>query len=402
MAGPSRGRRLLSACAGMTLGIAGALALCEMILRALAISYPQAYWIAFDSQRGWKQRPGISFRWREEGDSLVSLNSRGYRDAERPLAKPRGALRIAVLGDSMTVGFEVPFAQTWAQVLERALNQGRPGRRVEVLNFGERAYGTLQEWQTFRLDAAAYHPDLVVLGFFYNDLWDNSLALSHQPERPYLMADGRTIERDFRDSPYFRQKGSLVMRLREWMKQHSRLAQLAFELRTRFQHPDYFQPARARAAGSGRPAFDVCENLRAHQSGTPEQMDKAWATTRILLERLRDDVARSKARLIVVSLPGPTQAYPDPSVRARCARLFGTADEGAIERRLVSVCGGLGIPVLTFSREFQRKADDSGRCFHGFADAPCLGHFNPDGHRLLGEELAARLRPYLEKTGSWR
>jgi hypothetical protein len=91
------------------LGVVLALAAAEAGLRVAHISYPPpAAFIRYDRDLGWSHKPGAVSEWRYEGFSKVQINSAGLRDREHALAKPPGAFRVAVLGDSMTEALQVP------------------------------------------------------------------------------------------------------------------------------------------------------------------------------------------------------------------------------------------------------------------------------------------------------
>lgn len=80
-----------------------------------------------------------------EVDGYQQTNSRGYRNAEFPVAKPVDTIRILVLGGSTT--FMWPYiknpADTWVARLEAKL-QAQTGRSVQVINAGLN-YGTSAE-----------------------------------------------------------------------------------------------------------------------------------------------------------------------------------------------------------------------------------------------------------------
>jgi lysophospholipase L1-like esterase len=76
-----------------------------------------------------------------------------------------------VLGDSFTVGYEVSQEQTFAAVLEdRLRTQGLP---VEVLNAGVSGFGNAEAAVYLERELLRYEPDVVILAFFGNDLFDN-------------------------------------------------------------------------------------------------------------------------------------------------------------------------------------------------------------------------------------
>jgi lysophospholipase L1-like esterase len=94
-------------------------------------------------------------------------NSQGLRDREFSFERAPGTLRIAMLGDSLTVGWGVPVDDTFAKRIERMY--AAAGVNAEVINFGVGNYNTVQEVQAFLAHGHRYRPDVVVLNYFVND-----------------------------------------------------------------------------------------------------------------------------------------------------------------------------------------------------------------------------------------
>jgi hypothetical protein len=100
------------------------------------------------------------------------INGQGLRaDHEYSVQKPAGLRRIVVLGDSYTMGYEVAEDQCYARVLERDLRS--KGHAVEVLNGGVSGYSTAEAYLRLTRELFAFQPDLVVVGFYGNDIVDN-------------------------------------------------------------------------------------------------------------------------------------------------------------------------------------------------------------------------------------
>jgi lysophospholipase L1-like esterase len=94
-------------------------------------------------------------------------NAQGQRDREYSFERVPGKLRIAMLGDSLTVGWGVPVEDTFAKRVERMY--AAAGIDAEVINFGVGNYNTVQEVQAFLATGHRYRPDVVVLNYFVND-----------------------------------------------------------------------------------------------------------------------------------------------------------------------------------------------------------------------------------------
>lgn len=109
----------------------------------------------------------------------VRINNLGFRDPrDYELAKKPNTFRILVLGDSVTFGHGSIYESTWPYLLEMRLQQWRPDVDWQVWNLGVPGYNTSQELAYLKDVAPAYQPDLVVVGFFYNDVFDNFRPLT--------------------------------------------------------------------------------------------------------------------------------------------------------------------------------------------------------------------------------
>ena len=107
----------------------------------------------------------------------VRINSLGFRDTrDYVLAKKPGTFRILVFGDSVTFGHGALSDSTYPYLLEERLKQWRPDVNWEVWNLGVPGYNTTQELKYLERVGPSYQPDLVIIGFFENDLADNDVS----------------------------------------------------------------------------------------------------------------------------------------------------------------------------------------------------------------------------------
>lgn len=106
----------------------------------------------------------------------VHINALGFRDTrDYSIVKSPGTFRIIVLGDSVTFGHGALSDTTYPYLLEQRLKQWRPDINWEVWNLGVPGYNTAQELKYLERVGPSYTPDLVIVGFYENDLQDNEV-----------------------------------------------------------------------------------------------------------------------------------------------------------------------------------------------------------------------------------
>jgi hypothetical protein len=136
-------------------------------------------------------RPHTAFVHRSvDGLWEFQTNGQGFRDTrEYDYAKRPGVLRVIALGDSHTQGFECRQERTYSEVLERTLE--RAGVEAEVMNTGVSGFSTAEELAFLEAEGVRYQPDVIVLGFFANDLEDNLKAGLYALENDQLVVESR-------------------------------------------------------------------------------------------------------------------------------------------------------------------------------------------------------------------
>ncbi len=362
--------------------VLGALVLVEAGVLVANHFFP--YYYCYDADRGWGLRPGASGWWRREGVAYVKINSRGLRDREHSKAKPPGAFRVAVLGDSYTQAIQVPVEQTFSSVMERRL-RGCPalkGREPEAINFGVDGYGTAQELITLRRDVWSYHPDAVVLAVFLgNDIRNNSVNLESNQCRPfYVLRDGRLEPA----GPFASSSSYRLWCLTRF--DYRGVAPLAM-LRRAFAillHP----PRRPTPEYPFEPAL----NYNVYKPPADRAWRAAWSVTEALLGEINAAVRAHRALLLVATLDMGIQAWPEPVVRQRFMREMGLDDLFYADDRIAALGLRDGFAVLGLARPLQAYAQKSHVYVHGFSNTPTgFGHWNQTGHRVAGELIAARL-----------
>jgi hypothetical protein len=104
----------------------------------------------------------------------VHINSLELRDdREYDLRKGSKTFRVLVLGDSVTFGHGAVSENTYPAILERRLRAWRPDVDWQVWNAAVPGYNTSQELAHLLEVGPTFTPDLVVIGFYPNDIVDN-------------------------------------------------------------------------------------------------------------------------------------------------------------------------------------------------------------------------------------
>jgi len=107
-------------------------------------------------------------------DKHVHLNALGHRDNEFAADKPENTFRIVVLGDSLTFGEGVEDVNDlYTEIIETKLNRGQFSYRIEVINTAQCGYNVAEYLRTMKHQGLSYGPDLVMIGFFLNDIEDS-------------------------------------------------------------------------------------------------------------------------------------------------------------------------------------------------------------------------------------
>lgn len=105
-------------------------------------------------------------------DVEITTNSSGFRGPE---IAPKTAqdYRILVLGDSITFGDYVAYADTFPAVMEAYFNSHRPPEleemTVQVINAGVGGIDLETEWHILQETGLSTRPDLVVVALYLND-----------------------------------------------------------------------------------------------------------------------------------------------------------------------------------------------------------------------------------------
>lgn len=99
-------------------------------------------------------------------NTVIDINSWGIRGPEPELNE--NSFKILFLGSSITMGWGVPYENTYPFLIEKKLNENS-SVSFEVLNASVVNYNTEREVELFLSKLLAFNPDLIILSYFVND-----------------------------------------------------------------------------------------------------------------------------------------------------------------------------------------------------------------------------------------
>lgn len=333
---------------GARLRLLGQVAVCAAILLGLGEGIARAVLTSpsrqiFDAELGYRYLPGSVFFDGSEGGARLRLNSLGLNDDE---PRPKGDRpRVAVVGDSMTLAYQVERPANFVSQLVRM----RPD--LEFVNLSQADMGPVEYEVLVQRHAAALAPDWVLFAFSYGDVND----VRRNPPRVERGPDGAIA----RLIPAV--SGRQIMKVRiEPIVQRSALATLLMRR---------FRATFTRLAGGGSPA----------EPAAPMTEDEVAEIIAFVLRQ--EATQRSVAAAFLPQLEygaGRRSRMDAPS--ARDAAVVARAAERA------------GVPFHLAEDDLARGYEASGQPGHGFHNLRIgSGHLNPAGHEAVARGLAGFL-----------
>lgn len=159
------------------------------------------------------------------------INNLGFRDS-RDYSVEQGprTFRILVLGDSVTFGHGTLYETSYPYLLEQRLRAWRPSVDWQVWNLGVPGYNTGQELSYLQEVGPRYQPDLVIIGFYPNDLSNNQVVATPSVARRAVSGVQRLMQRHLYSYEFYK-RAVLTARWRLLTSQEDRgrIEQLANE-----------------------------------------------------------------------------------------------------------------------------------------------------------------------------
>ena len=304
------------------------------------------------------------------------------------------ARRLCITGDSYVEALQVDCDKQMAVQLENRLS--KPGRPVECYPFGCSGYGTTQEYQIIHHYILDYKPEVVIVFFTANDVYDCSPYLS--PIDPfyarYRLDDAGELER---------------MPMTSWERSGIRRWSAQFALARFFLIQKRLLEGRRTPGPAGVTLREISNQATAVDfpglGMSPEERGKkSWALVEKLLATAKAECRAAGATFVLVyrgNLPEIKAA--ERSVPFN--RLPKEKDPFCVNERvgemgrefLAPIAARLDIPYLDLTEPLIAHFRSTQQA-HNFSDDD---HFNEIGHAVAAESMAARVQPILDrpKTG---
>lgn len=310
------------------------------------------------------------------------LNSQGWNHPEDySTVKPPGTLRVCVVGDSYVEALQVPYEQSFFALAQQRMS--RPDRPVQWYAFGCSGSGTAQEYLVIGHYVLDYNPDVVVILFMSNDLFDCSPYLARQ--EPYGARFTLDDQGELVLTPAVRWEPLFHRRLlaRSALVRYLYVQRGLFGGHQRGGGQRRTHVREAIAAGGG--VAEAYRGLSLEQRGR-----RTWELIEAILARAQRECAdhravlalawRGSRRRTAAAAAGTTYTPPpkeaDPYCVAERSDEIGREFLGPITRRL-------GIPYLDLTEALIATEREMGRR-HFWVDD---GHYNEVGHAAAAEAM---------------
>ncbi|MBI3942250.1 MAG: SGNH/GDSL hydrolase family protein [Chloroflexi bacterium] len=345
----------------------------------LRISFPLP-WV-FDPSYGYSNIPNMHFRYggtdpiiSPEYLNQIEINGKGLRGREFAYEKGDQVQRALVLGDSFTAALEVPLPDSYVQVLEDMLNKNTDGKRFEVINAGVSGYSTTNELLYWRFDGYKYHPDLVVLQVYYNDISENSYILRDRVANnwPYFILDGNQLVLN-----NFPGKESTGIGLGLWRLLPYRLLNIFNNDIRVWRRFSPFNPLVSWWKNDPHPS-----NMALTSPYTPE-VKEAWQLTEGLILQLNQEVKATGSEFVVMVVPMQQQIESCSAQLHRQTWPQYQWDFDKLDKDLCPFLQEHRIACLSLLPYLRAYAAEHPEPLYYKQDL----HLSPNGQRLVGQKL---------------
>jgi hypothetical protein len=220
-------------------------------------------------------------------------NSQGWRDIEHSLEKPKGVLRILILGDSNTFG-AVPFEDLYTRRLEKILHE-RGHKNVEVISIASGGWGTDIQLEALKREGILYKPDVVIYQFCTNDVTDNVFQYLGTKPFTYKLENGSLVKTKNPKVP-----PTLSESMKNFAKKSVLLGSLS-ELRRRWIVESKIIPKTSHIESPMSPHHHLFLYSKEEQ---PAELAEAWRLLGGLVSEMKNVSERNGAKFLIFSEAG--------------------------------------------------------------------------------------------------
>lgn len=349
--------------AALSIGMIFALVVLEVGLRLVTIPVVEIHrrgpvtfedhrqFFTYDPELGWRGRPNVkgSFSgW--EFTTLVHLNELGFRTHGLRHTKQPTQYEILLLGDSITWGYGVEEGRRYSDLLEKEL--ATFGVNAVINNVAVPGYDTGLELLLYRQLKGLGCPDVVAIGLYANDIWENGSPTQGPYAKPYFkLIENQLQPANIPVAPSIGWENTHVESDEAWavwMRKHLRVYVLAAWMKE-----------------------TVRQMFEDKPSATVEPETAGVEVTAALLRELAAEVERDHLRAAVIVLPGA----------AELAKTTVLATETAASQSAIK-------PVLQLTDAFRAAVEAQHRPLFFHLDG---AHWTEQAHEVAARHLARLL-----------
>lgn len=318
---------------------------------------------ADDPATGYRLKPDARVRFATaEFDTEIAINSAGVRDDEEIGPKRRDERRILILGDSLVLAVQVPFRQTFGELLEQRLNAAQSVYRYRVINAGVQGYGPVEELLLLRAIARGLQPDLVMATLFVGN--DAEEAITSAPR---LTGERRSSADALRETA--------ATRMRRLVRRSMVLQVLRLRIASATERFAW-------ATGPPEPP------LQSYGAVAAPRIAQGLAITRRVVEQMMVESSAAGARTAVVLMPARFQVDDADYGRLRQAvsEAGGELVRDAATERFKQALAGVNAPWFDPLPAMRAALPGPDLFFQHTV------HLTPHGHEVVAEAIEGFLR----------
>lgn len=367
------------------LSVVFTLALVEVTL-ALFFPIPFAaevnMYFTADEYTGYRIEPNSTGAF---GRIPTGTNSHGHRDRATTLEKPKGTLRVLVLGDSFTVGAGVRQEEAYPHLIEVMLNERFEAATIEVINSGTGGWQPFQYAQYLEHYGLQFDPDVILVGFYVgNDMYDQ---MSRTDQLPTASFGRRVWPQRANDAGI-----ALWTKAKIILYSSSHLARIVTNRNRVVLADDVYASGPTTPRNGGRFSKDYLSLTKR----LLVKHRKTGTATRAMAQTCVSQIGRIKQMADRGSIPLVVALIPDELQLNRSLVKAVVGDLGKLEaydftmpqRLLVTMLQEIGAESICLRETF---LEDERRLY--FNDT----HWTPEGHLLAAGKMTETIVPIIDK-----